>query len=42
MIASAMSALHLTLHDTSPDEKMLELLLHCGANPYIPDRTGIV
>lgn len=40
MVASAISALHMTLLDTTPDLKMLNLLLDCGANPYIPDKTG--
>lgn len=42
MVASGLSALHLALLDTTPDLKLLELLLSFGANPYIPDETGIV
>lgn len=40
MVPTAMSALRVAMDETTPDQKMLKLLLQCGANPFIPDSTG--
>lgn len=41
-MASAESALRIAMLDTTPDQEMLVLLLNLGANPYIPDKKGLV
>jgi len=38
--STGQSALHIVLDNMGPDQQMLDFLLHHGACPYIPDKSG--